>query len=122
MIDQFVTFVYTRDLAAAEFYETILGLTACTRSQVCAVFIASVLMVSRCLHRPIQHRSHAAIIPTLVTDEVDASVPERLPTSWRTRRKTPQLNPRFNIYHLFVRDPDGYLIEIQTFLDPKWPR
>jgi hypothetical protein len=27
-----------------------------------------------------------------------------------------------NIYHCFLRDPNGYLIEIQRFLDPAWPR
>ncbi len=35
--------------------------------------------------------------------------------------KPPTLNPQYNIYQMFVRDPNGYLIEIQTFLDPAWP-
>ncbi|OQY24133.1 MAG: hypothetical protein DRJ03_06405 [Chloroflexi bacterium] len=30
------------------------------------------------------------------------------------------LNPRYNIYHCFLRDPNGYLIEIQRFLDSAW--
>ena len=25
-----------------------------------------------------------------------------------------------NIYHMLVRDPAGYLVELQTFLDPRW--
>jgi catechol 2,3-dioxygenase-like lactoylglutathione lyase family enzyme len=33
----------------------------------------------------------------------------------------PQLNDRYNIYHCFLRDPDGHLLEIQRFLDPAWP-
>ena len=36
--------------------------------------------------------------------------------------KPPTYNPTYHIYHLFVRDPDGYLVEIQTFLDPAWPK
>ncbi|CAK0856243.1 unnamed protein product [Prorocentrum cordatum] len=36
--------------------------------------------------------------------------------------KEPTLNPRYNIYHLFIRDPDGHLVEIQQFRDPMWPR
>jgi catechol 2,3-dioxygenase-like lactoylglutathione lyase family enzyme len=31
--------------------------------------------------------------------------------------KPPQINPQYRIYHCFLRDPDGYLIEIQRFLD-----
>lgn len=31
-----------------------------------------------------------------------------------------QLNPRYAIYHCFLRDPSGYLIEIQRFEDPRW--
>ena len=34
--------------------------------------------------------------------------------------KTPQFNPIFNIYHTMFRDPNGYLIEIQEFIDPVW--
>ena len=30
-------------------------------------------------------------------------------------------NERFDIYNFFARDPDGYLVEIQRFLDPAWP-
>lgn len=32
----------------------------------------------------------------------------------------PRLNERYNIYQMFVRDPNGYLVEIQRFLDPQW--
>ena len=35
--------------------------------------------------------------------------------------KKPMFNPNYNIYHCFIRDPNGYLIEIQQFLDPAWP-
>ncbi len=30
-------------------------------------------------------------------------------------------NPEYRIYHCFLRDPDGYQIEIQRFDDPAWP-
>ena len=32
----------------------------------------------------------------------------------------PALNPEYGIYHCFLRDPNGYLVEIQRFLDPSW--
>jgi hypothetical protein len=34
--------------------------------------------------------------------------------------KPPTYNERYQIYHLFARDPNGYLIEIQRFEDPRW--
>jgi hypothetical protein len=33
----------------------------------------------------------------------------------------PATKETFNIYHFFLRNPDGYLIEVQRFLDPAWP-
>ena len=35
---------------------------------------------------------------------------------------TRNLEATIDIYHFFLRDPDGYLIEVQRFLDPAWPR
>lgn len=61
------------------------------------------------------------VILTLVTDEVNAWY-ERLRARGVVFEKPPALNPRFNIYHCFVRDPNGYLVEIQQVLDPAWPR
>jgi catechol 2,3-dioxygenase-like lactoylglutathione lyase family enzyme len=34
--------------------------------------------------------------------------------------KPPAANPEFEIYHFFFRDPNGYLLEIQRFDDPRW--
>jgi catechol 2,3-dioxygenase-like lactoylglutathione lyase family enzyme len=33
----------------------------------------------------------------------------------------PRFNSDYNIYQMFIRDPNGYLIEIQRFEDPLWP-
>jgi catechol 2,3-dioxygenase-like lactoylglutathione lyase family enzyme len=30
----------------------------------------------------------------------------------------PQSNPKYQIYHFFLKDPDGYWIEIQKFDHP----
>ena len=32
----------------------------------------------------------------------------------------PELSEKFNVYGFFLRDPNGYLLEFQTFLDPRW--
>ena len=34
--------------------------------------------------------------------------------------KAPALNPEYRIYHCFLRAPNGYLLEIQRFEDPRW--
>ena len=36
--------------------------------------------------------------------------------------KPPQENPDFKIYHTLLRDPNGYLVEIQCFLDQRWEK
>ena len=34
--------------------------------------------------------------------------------------RTPAVNEKYQLYQAFYRDPDGYMIEIQRFLDPAW--
>lgn len=59
------------------------------------------------------------VIVTIVTDEVD-EWHRQLTEQGVIFEKPPTLNPRYNIYHCFLRDPSGYLIEIQRFLDADW--
>jgi len=33
-----------------------------------------------------------------------------------------ETSPTYNIYHAFLRGPSGYLVEIQRFEDPSWPK
>lgn len=62
------------------------------------------------------------VILCFVTDKVDEWGAKLSAIPGVTIEKPPTFNERYNIYHLFVRDPDGYLVEIQTFRDPAWPR
>ena len=62
----------------------------------------------------------SSIIVTLVTQEVDRWY-RHLSAGGVAFEKPPTLNPEYNIYHCFLRDPNGYLIEIQRFLNPAWP-
>jgi catechol 2,3-dioxygenase-like lactoylglutathione lyase family enzyme len=61
------------------------------------------------------------VIFTIVTQEVDAWY-EFLSHKGVIFEKPPSYNPQYKIYHCFVRDPNGYLIEIQRFEDPRWER
>lgn len=60
------------------------------------------------------------IILTLATPEVDEWY-QYLSEQGIVFEKAPTFNPEYNIYHCFLRDPNGYLIEIQRFFDPSWP-
>jgi hypothetical protein len=59
------------------------------------------------------------VILTLVTDFVDEVYDEFVRKDINTDGK-PRLNERFQIYHFFATDPDGYRIEVQQFRDPAW--
>jgi catechol 2,3-dioxygenase-like lactoylglutathione lyase family enzyme len=115
----FVTFCRVRDLAAtARFYEDVLGLPLALDQGSCRIYrVTPTAFVGFCegddAPRP------EGVILTFVTPEVDA-VCERLRARGVRFEKAPRDNPRFRIYHAFLRDPDGYLLEIQRFDDPHW--
>ena len=58
---------------------------------------------------------------TFVTDQVDEWYKHLAAKGVRMRGK-PELLEAFNIYTLFAFDPNGYMLEFQTFLDPAWPK
>lgn len=120
-IDQQVTFLYTHDLeATARFYEEVLGLALALDQGSCRIYhVAGSAFLGFCQREEDPERPQGVIL-TLVTAEVDRWY-ETLRENGVTFEKPPAHNPRYNIYHCFLRDPNGYLIEIQTFLDPSWP-
>ena len=120
-IHQQVTFLYTRDLAVtARFYEETLGLTLALDQGDCRIYrVGRDAYLGFCRRAETPERP-VGVILTLVTSEVDAWY-GHLSDQGITFEKSPALNPDYNIYHCFLRDPNGYLIEIQRFLDPAWP-
>ena len=132
--DQAVTFIYVRDLdAATHFYNTTLRLPLAlvqrppngNRDVVRIFAITGTSFIGLCL---VDHTSKDGtgvvtdgVIFTLVTDSVD-EWSAKLVQDGIDLEKGPVLNERYNIYHIFFRDPDGHLLEIQEFRDPNWPR
>ncbi len=119
--DAQVTFCYTVDLAAtARFYEEALGLELVLDQGVCRIYRAA-----RDAYLGFCTRDGApspdGVILTLVTDDVDGWH-ERLAARGVAFEKTPAYNPDFDVYHCFLRDPSGFLVEIQRFEDPAWRR
>lgn len=113
--DQQVTFVYVSDLdRSAAFYGDVLGLELARDQGACRIYrVAGDAFLGVCDHRPCEP---GGLILTLVSDDVDG---------WAERLRAaghdvdgPDDNERYAIRHLFVRDPDGHLVEIQRFDDP----
>lgn len=119
-IDQQITFLHTRDLEkTADFYANILGLSLALNQGVCRIYqVSGGAFLGFCQHLDAVERPEGVIL-TLVSQDVDGwhayLQAQDIPIE-----QTPALNAKFNIYHLFLRDPNGYLIEIQRFLDPRW--
>jgi catechol 2,3-dioxygenase-like lactoylglutathione lyase family enzyme len=110
-----ITFLYVRDLArSAAFYGGVLGLELVRDQGACLIYRAAAdAYVGVCDHRP---PGPGGVIITLVTDDVDGWA-DRLSAAGHTV-DGPHENARFELYHCFVHDPDGHLVEIQRFHDP----
>ena len=116
--DGYLTFGFTRDLdATARFYEGILGLPLALDQGSCRIWKACAGGYIGFCDREQPERE--GVILTLLSDDVEG---------WQTRleahgvaiEKPAQENATYGIVHLFCRDPNGYLVEIQRFLDPAW--
>jgi catechol 2,3-dioxygenase-like lactoylglutathione lyase family enzyme len=123
-IAQQVTFLYSRDLAtAARFYEQVLALPLVLDQGTCRIYrVAGEAFVGICQRddAPPPDPSGRPVILTLVSQDVDGWHRYLLDRGVAIENP-PTLNEDFNIYHLFCRDPDGYLVEVQRFGDARWP-
>jgi len=115
--NEFITFLGTNDLKITSmFYQNILGLTLYKDQEVCTIFnVNTESKIGFCEHIPVIHKEKSPII-TFVTDDVDKWY-DFLVQEGLTIPESPKLNDKFNIYHFFFKDPNGYTIEIQRFLE-----
>ena len=118
---QQVTFLLVSDLERSScFYGDTLGLTLTLDQGDCRIYrVSSTAFVGICQRA--ERGDPDTVLVTLVTDDVDGCHQE-LVAAGATCEKPPQHNEKYNVYHAFYRDPDGYLIEVQRFLDPAWPQ
>ena len=116
LFKEFITFLVTNDLKkTANFYLNILGLTLYKDQKDCLIFnITKQAKIGFCEHIPIIHEEKSPII-TLVSEDVDRIYENIIDENIYIKEK-PKVNPKFNIYHFFFKDPNGYTIEIQKFL------
>jgi len=118
--DQQITFLPVEDLErSSAFYGQVLGLPLVLDQGDCRIFeVADAAFVGVC-ERPGGPPPHGVLV-TLVTAEVDAWH-DRLTAAGVVCDRPPARNTTYDVYHAFYRDPDGYVIEVQRFLDPRWP-
>ena len=120
-IGQFITFLYVEDLEASDrFYSGILGLPLLVDQGSCRIFLVAADAYLGVCERS-GRASPEGLIITLVSEEVDAWH-DRLTALGVPAEQEPRQNDHYGVYHAFYRDPDGYLVEIQRFLDPGWAR
>lgn len=117
MYDALVCFLGSSDLDRThQFYAGLLGLPLDRDQGSCRIYrVASGGMIGFCRHLNVNPAPRSPII-TLVSDQVD-EVYQRLLAAGVSVEHPPAVNPRFNIYHFFVNDPDGYSVEVQRFFD-----
>jgi catechol 2,3-dioxygenase-like lactoylglutathione lyase family enzyme len=117
---QQITFLQVDDLERTDhFYSDLLGLDLVLDQGACRIYrVGADAFVGFCDHR--SGPSPDGVILTLVRDDVDAYC-EQLREAGVEFESGPKDNEKFQIRQAFLRDPDGYLVEIQRFDDPDWP-
>ncbi|HOW90510.1 MAG TPA: VOC family protein [Elusimicrobiales bacterium] len=115
-----IIFLHTGDLAkTGDFYERVLGLPLAADQGDCRIYrVSRDGYIGFCGRAPMPDRPETVII-TLVSEDVDGwrRFLESKGAECETR---PVESPAYGIYHFFLRDPNGYRIEIQRFLSPDW--
>ena len=114
---EFIVFLGTNNLEqTSAFYLNKLNLSLYKDQGICRIYsVTAQSRIGFCSHMPVVIDEKSPIL-TFVVDDVDeyygklrdqgVSIPEK-----------PLMNEKFKIYHFFFRDPNGYLLEVQKFMD-----
>ncbi|GAP18053.1 VOC family protein [Levilinea saccharolytica] len=118
-IERLITFLYTQKLAeTAHFYENLLQLRLVLDQGDCRIYeTAPRAYVGFCKRMQPEGQTREGVILTLITPDVDDWY-RSLCALGAEFEHPPVLNPKYQIYHCFLRDPNGYRIEIQQFIQP----
>jgi catechol 2,3-dioxygenase-like lactoylglutathione lyase family enzyme len=115
-----ITFLYTNRLAeTSKFYDEIIGLDLVLDQGQCRIYKVSEDGYIGFCQKSSVSVDKSNVIFTIITPYVDEWY-EMLTKKGVEFENPPQENPDFKIYHTFLRDPNGYLVEIQRFLDHRW--
>ena len=118
-IDSQITFLNTRDLnITAQFYEEVIGFPLILDQGGCRIYESAPNAFLGFCERDVV-TTECGVILTIVTQDVDRWY-GHLKNAGVSIEKLPATNETYGIYHCFFRDPNGYLLEVQRFLDPNW--
>lgn len=114
-----ITFLKTHDLEHTTwFYTQVMRFSLALDQNTCRIFeICPNCYVGFCLTD--DSTGSPEVILTIEMEDVDGFC-QYLESQSIAIEIMPRLNPRYNIYQMFVRDPNGYQIEIQRFMDHRW--
>ena len=116
--DQQITFLHSQNLQATRtFYSEVLALPLVRDQGTCIIFgTAQNAFLGFCEHIDSIPTGRRVIL-TLVTEDVDGWY-QKLKSRQADLLGEPEANPKYQIYHFFLKDPDGYWVEIQRFDHP----
>lgn len=121
--DSQITFLYVKDLdRTSEFYEKIIGLEPALDQGNCRIYKScsdSFIGFCRKDSADINEVNKNGVIITFVTENADEYFAD-LKNKNVEFTKELSYNKEYKIYNCFIKDPDGYLIEIQRFEDQRW--
>ena len=114
---QQVLFLSVSDLdTSSKFYGDTLGLRLARDQGTCRIYhIAGSSFIGVCRGTPSDMPNGVTI--TLVSDDVDGWHSNLMERDVNIR-SSPRFNEKYQIYHFYLQDPDGYTIEIQRFKEP----
>jgi catechol 2,3-dioxygenase-like lactoylglutathione lyase family enzyme len=117
-----ITFLYTNDLErAGEFYQDVMGLRLALDQGTCRIYrTGKGAYLGICQVKGDQKLGdRKGVIFTLVVEDVDGWF-AYLGEKGVHLQEEPQESQEYGIYHFFLKDPDGYVLEVQCFLDRNW--
>lgn len=116
MYKEFILFLGTEDLEETDnFYRNLMGMDLYKDQGQCRIYkVNEGSYLGFCTHIKKTREEKSPII-TLVVDDVD-KVYEILRSKDIETETKPQENKKFKIYHFFLKDNNGYSVEIQKFL------
>jgi catechol 2,3-dioxygenase-like lactoylglutathione lyase family enzyme len=120
-IEQQIVFLYTQDIKeTAHFYEEIIGFKLLLDQHgVHRIYKVSSNGFIGFSHRDVVLTQPRGVCFTIISNEVDEWY-QYLKEKGVEFERPPKIDPKTNIYHLFFRDNNGYILEVQQFLDPNW--
>lgn len=122
VIEEQITFLYVDDLdRSSAFYQGVMGLQMVLDQAHCRIYrTGKTAYLGICENQDQGNQEEReGVIFTLVVDDVRGWYDYLRDQGWEMLEE-PKYNERYLITHFFFRDPDGYLIEIQRFEDPRW--